>query len=153
MCPVAIVGCRIFPPEAPVDGDVVVQQDVRQAPFGTVLCDDAHVRHFDGAAYKFAQVGVVQLSARPRYKGQIRVCVCACVLMKEDLNQGATPRFFLPNLFNLLPDGFREGEMFVLDVFDGHCPPITADFRITSEFIKKLILDWSFLPCMLSTII
>lgn len=64
--PVSLIGCRIFPPEAPVDGDVVIQQDVRQASFGTVLCDDAHVRDFDGTAYKFAQVGVVQLSVTQR---------------------------------------------------------------------------------------
>lgn len=31
-------------PEAPVDGDVIVQQDIRQASFGAVLCDDADVR-------------------------------------------------------------------------------------------------------------
>lgn len=60
------IGSRIFPPEAPVDGDVVIQQDVRQASFGTVLCDDAHVRDFNGPAYKFAQVGVVQLSVIQR---------------------------------------------------------------------------------------
>lgn len=57
--------------------------------------------------------------------------------MKEDLNQPAAPTFSLPNLFNLLPDGFREGEMFVLDVFDRHSPPITAEFKITSELIKN----------------
>lgn len=73
--------------------------------------------------------------------------------MKEDLNQPATPTFSLPDLFNLLPDGFREGEMFVLDVLDRHCPPITADFKITSEFLKKLITDWNLLACMLYTII
>lgn len=34
--------------------------------------------------------------------------------------------FSSPNLFHLLPDGFREGEMFILDVFHCHRPPITA---------------------------
>lgn len=54
--------------------------------------------------------------------------------MKADLNQ---PTFSLPNLFHLLPDGFREGEVFVLDVFDCHCPPITAEFKITLELTKN----------------
>lgn len=47
-------------PEAPVDGDVVVEQDVRQTSFGTVLRDDANVRHLDAAADELAQIGVVQ---------------------------------------------------------------------------------------------
>lgn len=67
--------CLEFPPEAPVDGDVIIQQDVREAPFGAVLCDDAHVRDLDGAAYKFAQVGVVQLSVSNKTKDKHRrVC-------------------------------------------------------------------------------
>lgn len=61
-----------FPPEAPVDGDVIIQQDVRQAPFRTVLCDDAHVWDLDGTADKFAQVGVVQLSVSNQRKDKHR---------------------------------------------------------------------------------
>lgn len=50
-----------FLPETPVDGNIVIQQDIRQAPLGTVLCDDTDVRHFDGAANEFAEIGMIQL--------------------------------------------------------------------------------------------
>lgn len=50
-----------FLPEAPVDGDVVIQQHVRQASFGAVLCDDTDVRDFNRTADKFAEIGMVQL--------------------------------------------------------------------------------------------
>lgn len=52
--------------------------------------------------------------------------------MTEGLNQAAGPTLFLPNLLHLLPDGFGEGEVFVLDVFDRHCPPVTVDFETIS---------------------
>lgn len=48
------------------------------------------------------------------------------------------PTLSLPNLFNFLPDGFREGEMFVLDVFDSHFPPIAGDVKIPSVVIKSI---------------
>lgn len=41
-------------PEAPVDGDVVIQQDIRQASFGAVLCDDADIRDLNGATNELA---------------------------------------------------------------------------------------------------
>lgn len=44
----------IFSPEAPVNGDVVIEQDVRQASFGAVLRDNTDVGDFDTAADKFA---------------------------------------------------------------------------------------------------
>lgn len=69
----------MLPPEAPVDGDVVVEQDVRQAPFGTELRDDAHVRDFDGTAHEFAQVGVVQLSVSQIQRTNRSVCGVWCV--------------------------------------------------------------------------
>lgn len=48
-------------PETPVDGNVVIQQYIRQAPLGAVLRDDTDVRHFDGAANEFAEIGMIQL--------------------------------------------------------------------------------------------
>ena len=47
-------------PEAPVDGDVPVQQDVRQASLGTVVRDDADVGHLDRASDELGQIWVVQ---------------------------------------------------------------------------------------------
>lgn len=41
-------------PEAPVDGDVIVQQDIAQASFRAVFCDDADVRHLDRPANELA---------------------------------------------------------------------------------------------------
>lgn len=41
-------------PEAPVDGDVIIQQDVRQASFGAVLCDDSDEGDLDGTTNEFA---------------------------------------------------------------------------------------------------
>lgn len=41
-------------PESPVDGDVIIQQDIRQASFGAVLCDDAHIRYLNGATDELA---------------------------------------------------------------------------------------------------
>lgn len=73
--------------------------------------------------------------------------------MKEYLNQSAVPTFSLPNLFNFLPDGFREGKMFVLDVFDCHRPPVAADVKIPSEVIEKIDHDWNSMSCMLYAII
>lgn len=70
------MGRRTVPPEAPVDGDVVIQQDVGQASFGTELRDDAHVRDLDGTTDKFAQVGVVQLSVFKIQRTKRSVCVC-----------------------------------------------------------------------------
>lgn len=47
--------CVIFlSPEAPVDGDVIIQQDVRQASFGAVLCDDSDEGDLDGTTNEFA---------------------------------------------------------------------------------------------------
>lgn len=46
--------CEVFWPEAPVDWDVIIQQDVRQASFGAVLRDDAHVGHLDGTTNELA---------------------------------------------------------------------------------------------------
>lgn len=48
-------------PETPVDGNVVIQQYIRQAPLGAVLRDDTDVRHFDGATNEFAEIGMIQL--------------------------------------------------------------------------------------------
>lgn len=48
-------------PETPVDGNVVIQQYIRQAPLGAVLCDDTEVRYFDGATNEFAEIGMIQL--------------------------------------------------------------------------------------------
>lgn len=41
-------------PEAPVDGNVIIQQYIRQTSFRAVLCDDADVGDVDGATDKFA---------------------------------------------------------------------------------------------------
>lgn len=57
--PISVIS--FFLPEAPVDGDVVIQQHVRQAPFGAVLRDDTDVRHLNRTADKFAEIGMVQL--------------------------------------------------------------------------------------------
>ncbi len=46
--------CQFFSPEAPVDGDVIIQQDIRQASFGAVLCDDADVGDLDGSTNELA---------------------------------------------------------------------------------------------------
>lgn len=43
-----------FSPEAPVDGDVIIQQDIRQASFGAVLCDDGDVGDLDGPTDELA---------------------------------------------------------------------------------------------------
>lgn len=51
-----------FPlPETPVDGNVVIEQHIRQAPFGAVLCDDTDVWHLDRAANELAEIGMIQL--------------------------------------------------------------------------------------------
>lgn len=43
-----------FTPEAPVDRDVIIQQDIRQASFGAELCYDADVRDFNGSTNELA---------------------------------------------------------------------------------------------------
>lgn len=48
-------------PETPVDGNVVVEQHIRQAPLGAVLRDDTDVRHLDGAANELAEIRMIQL--------------------------------------------------------------------------------------------
>lgn len=55
-----------FSPEAPVDGDVVIQQDIGQASFGAVLSDDADVGDLNGPTDEFAQIGMVQLPVANR---------------------------------------------------------------------------------------
>lgn len=52
---------------------------------------------------------------------------------------------FSPNFLHLLPDGFREGKVFVLDVFHCHHPPITATQTrplslLSSQEIKIIIM-------------
>lgn len=44
----------LFSPEAPVNGDVVIEQDIRQASFGAVLRDYTDVGDLDTTADKFA---------------------------------------------------------------------------------------------------
>lgn len=60
-----------------------------------------------------------------------------------------------PNFLHLLPDGFREGKVFVLDVFHRHHPPITVtqtkplsllsspQIKITIMFLKNIFLNAS----------
>lgn len=50
-----------FLPETPVDGNVVIQQHIRQAPLGAVLCDDTDIWHLDRAANELAEVRMIQL--------------------------------------------------------------------------------------------
>lgn len=119
-------------PEAPVDGDVVVQQDIGQASFGAVLCDDADVGNLDGTTDEFAQIGVVQLpvvNMKNIYKLQKllppdgeKTFSCQQISVVFCPSAG----FCSPNFFHLLPDGLRQGEMFILDAFHCHRPPVTA---------------------------
>lgn len=44
----------LFSPEAPVNGDVVIEQDIRQASFGAVLRDNTDVGDLDTPTNKFA---------------------------------------------------------------------------------------------------
>lgn len=47
--------------------------------------------------------------------------------------------FSSPNFLHLLPDGFGEGEMFVLDPFHCHHPPITATQFYKIYFITSSV--------------
>lgn len=44
----------LFSPEAPVDGDVFIKQDIGQTSFGAILCDDADVGNFDRTTNELA---------------------------------------------------------------------------------------------------
>lgn len=116
-----------FLPEAPVDGNVIIQQHVRQAPFGAVLRDDTDIRDLNRTADKFAEIGVVQL---PEDKMVIkwfnRHCQWGLILLVFPGFLFSSAGLSSPNFLHLLPDGFREGKVFVFDVFHRHHPPITA---------------------------
>lgn len=46
-------------PKSPVDGNIFIQENISEASFRAVLCDDADERNLDGASNELSQVWMI----------------------------------------------------------------------------------------------
>lgn len=83
-----------------------------------MLSDNAHIWHFNRASNKLAQVGVVKLPVHLRHTNKREMFELTLTPHCADLS--------LPDLLHFFPDGFRQSEMFFLDVLHSNCLPVTG---------------------------
>lgn len=53
-----------FLPEAPVQRNVFIEQNITQAAFGAVLCHDGNIWHFYTTSNEFAEIGMVKFPVK-----------------------------------------------------------------------------------------